>query len=102
MIGSFVHFTGCYLKSVNLTVENSFNLEGYPHNVLAKVSFEAMDTSFVNFDGSFMGKKLGNQAIVVDGFVRDAVQAAEKTLQSGSNWVTGKFTAIEEYVKNLK
>jgi hypothetical protein len=99
-VGSFVHFTGCYLKSVRLTVENSFNVAGYPHNVKADVSFEAMDSSFVDFDGSFMKTGLGNQSIVLNEELELAADQAEKALESGSEHLNTRFGKIETALKD--
>jgi hypothetical protein len=79
-IGSFMRFSGCYIRSVSLNIENSFNGDGYPHNVEAKVNFEAMDASFVNYNGSFMDKKLGNQAIRLNAELKDAAESANSLL----------------------
>jgi hypothetical protein len=86
-IGSFLHFQGCYINSINFTIENSFNLEGYPHNVEARVSFEAMDVSFVNFDGSFMETKLGNQAFVLNKELEELVEKGEIAFATGKEAV---------------
>jgi hypothetical protein len=62
-LGQFLKFTGCYLTSVSLSIANSFNLEGYPHSVSARVSLDVMDVSFVGYNGSFMEDGFGNQAV---------------------------------------
>ena len=53
-LGEMLDFTACYLESVTLNVENSFDTKGYPHCIKADVSFRAMDSMFVPADASFV------------------------------------------------
>jgi hypothetical protein len=76
-IGQFMSFSGCYLTSINLNVENSFNVEGWPHNVAAQVEFEAMDVSFVNFDGGFMQDGFKDQSFVMNDWLKGAMEKAD-------------------------
>jgi hypothetical protein len=98
-MGSFLNFTGCYLTSINLTVENSFNLAGYPHNVGAQVDFEAMDASFVGVDGSFMERGLGNQAFKMNEELKAAMETAQKAVEDGGN---GIMDAVNSFKNALK
>jgi hypothetical protein len=88
-MGSFLNFIGCYLTSISLTVENSFNKQGYPHNIKAQVGFDAMDVAFVNFDGGFMESGLGNQDFHLNKGLKDAIDFVHKT-------VTTPFNAVQE------
>ena len=88
--GNFLRFDGCYITGVALTVENSFSLEGYPHNVKATVTFETMDVSYVNHDGSFME----------DGFRDSSIQIAGWVAQL-RNKVKEMTSAVGNSVKNL-
>jgi hypothetical protein len=98
-MGNFLNFTGCYLTAINLTVENSFNIAGYPHNVGAQVDFEAMDVSFVNFDGGFMETGLGNQAMYMDKVLEGALKTAQDAFNSAEEGVTG---GIEKLLNALR
>ena len=89
-LGKFLHFKGCYIKSVGFNVENSFSVDGWPHNVKASVTFETMDVSYVNPDGSFMSK----------GF-RDASIESNKQFEKLVNLVRGHTRRIIEAGKGL-
>jgi hypothetical protein len=95
-MGSFISFSGCYLTSIGLTVENSFNIAGYPHNVGAQVEFEAMDVSFVNFDGSFMEKGFKNQALVLNNELTGAISKAKEALSGGAEGLSEAFKAVKD------
>jgi hypothetical protein len=99
-MGHFMSFSGCYLTSIGLTIENSFNVAGFPHNVAAQVDFEAMDVSFVNFDGGFMENGLGNQALVLNKDLVDAYDNAKKALE-GKEGVAGFVQSISNVFKPL-
>lgn len=92
-MGSFMSFRGCYLTSVALTVENSFNVAGYPHNVGVQVDFEAMDVSFVNFDGGFMEGGFKNQSLVLNGTLQTAIEKAGEVI-SGAEGDLAKFVDV--------
>jgi len=77
-MGNFLSFKGCYITQVALKVENSFSLEGYPHNVHADVSFETMDVSYVNPDGSFMTGGFRDASITMDGWLNKLIGTVKK------------------------
>jgi hypothetical protein len=98
-VGSFIQFSGCYLTSIDLTVENSFNVDGYPHSVGGTVNFEAMDVSFVHFDGSFMQNKLGNQAFKVDEVLNGALKNGEEGVKGGNRSAQEMLDTLIKKVK---
>jgi hypothetical protein len=97
-LGKFISFSGCYLTSVSLTVENSFNLDGYPHNVGAQVEFEAMDVAFVNFDGSFMETGFGNQALMLNDQIKSAVSNIKTAADRGASGLSDIFKELSGFV----
>jgi hypothetical protein len=89
-MGSFLDFKGCYLTSMSLTVENSFNRQGYPHSVHAQVDFDAVDVSFVNYNGSFMETGFADQDLVMN-----------KELLEAANQVKEKVDTVTKAGKSL-
>jgi hypothetical protein len=108
-LGNFLDFTGCYLKTLDINVENSFSLEGYPHNVTANVSFEVMDASYVENGGEFLEKGFSNPAYapnaVLDGLKdvgKSMADAAGKTAAEGAAKASGALgtamsTILEQF-----
>jgi hypothetical protein len=87
-LGSLLYYTGCYITSLSLKIENSFSHEGWPHNVQATVGFDAMDVAFVEKDGAFMERGFENQAVVVGGWL-DLIEAwGERVKESGEKAIT--------------
>jgi hypothetical protein len=97
-LGKFISFSACYLTSISLTVENSFNFEGWPHNVAAQVEFEAMDVSFVNFDGSFMENGFKDQAYKLNMVVKEGKKKVGAVLAGEENALTDLF----DWATNVK
>jgi hypothetical protein len=88
-LGDFLHFTGCYITSVSLTIANSFSLDGWPHNVKAVVSFDVMDVSYVSKDGGFMESGLRNQAVRLG-------QTLENVLSTGQALLNRADATVEK------
>ena len=89
-MGSFLQFKGCYITSVTFNIENSFSLEGIPHTVEGKVSFESMDVAYVDSDLNFMRSGFSDPSVVVaDGvsemrdFVGNLVRDPIGTIRDG-------------------
>jgi hypothetical protein len=103
-LGNFIKFTGCYLTAVSLNIANSFNLDGYPHNIRARVSFDAMDVSFVESDGAFMQGGFENQAIKIGEIVRDFFGFGKNIMDKVDEYseaISGGVRRFGTEVKNL-
>ena len=80
-LGKFLRFKGCYINSIQCNVENSFSLEGWPHNVGVTVSFETMDVSVVGRDGRFMEDGFEDTSLELASWVDKLVSASRQLVK---------------------
>lgn len=90
-MGDFLYFKGCYITEVALTVENSFSLSGFPHNVKATVKFETMDVSYVKNDGKFMEDGFRDASIQLNGWLQKLVDTVRPAAEKAADFVGFKF-----------
>ena len=91
-LGNMLDFNACYITSVSLDVENSYDPRGYPHCIKAGVSFKAMDSMFVGRGGCFT--KLESSDVIAPEVLENLLKSAKTLATKSKSYVSNYFDRL--------